>query len=766
MLQKKTEKILFNGLKEGFFKKGNKGVLTSGKYLELQYSDRNLRFEFAATFFEAEERTLYRCFLEGYDEGWSSWKEEPQIHYTNLGPGNYTFRVQAQNVYRYKGEEDRIQFKILPPFYRTWWAYLSYFILLLLLIYGIVKWRLSRLRWEKVKLEGIVHEKTREVREKNRRLELQAETLQNQSEELKEMNKVKSRFFANISHEFRTPLTLILSPLEQMLAESRDGKTRRLLGTMLRNSQMLLTLINKLLDLARFDSGAMKLQAAYQDIVPFVKGVLSSFEALAEQNGLALKFETEKEKIPLYFDGPKLEDVLYNLLINAVKFTAEGGCIRVSVSLEAAREPRPGEAPIAGIHGVELVKLSVKDTGCGIPREQLNHIFDRFYQARGNDGAPGDRVKKGQKGTGLGLSLAREIVVLHGGKIDVHSVIDEGTEFVVQLQLGHEHLKPDEIILRSEAEAGQKSKQLERQRLAELDVTEEVTETVDVPGLCEKGERGENIEKTGTEEKGEKNVILVVEDNADVRRYICEPLLPGYEVVEACDGREGLEKARELVPDLIVSDIMMPEKDGLELARELKRDIRTSHIPIILLTAKASEESQLRGLERGVDDYVTKPFSTKLLLARIGNLIDLRRQLQLKIQREKMLLPSEIKISSPDDEFLKKYQGIVEKNLRDEEFNIETLCEELYMTRAPLFRKLKALTGETPNQFIQTYRLKRAAQLMKQKAGNVTEIAGMVGFSSPAYFAKCFREKFNQSPSSYMASESEIKKSKTSPKGL
>ncbi|HLP59583.1 MAG TPA: response regulator, partial [Candidatus Deferrimicrobium sp.] len=330
------------------------------------------------------------------------------------------------------------------------------------------------------------------------------------------------------------------------------------------------------------------------------------------------------------------------------------------------------------------------------------------------------------------------------GKIDVHSQEGKGTEFVIRLPLGNGHLKPDEIVsvpnMKYDFQKGKEIKVFLPDEEQLENANDEKEKDGEVKHIVEPGEH-------------DKEVILVVEDNPDVRKYIRGPLESLYTVVEAEDGKEGMAKAREIIPDLIVSDIMMPKADGYELCRELKKDIATSHIPIILLTAKASEESIIQGLETGADDYVTKPFNSRILLTRIKNLIDLRRQLQLKIQRQKMLLPSEITVSSMDDKFLKEFQDLIEKNISNEEFDVDKLCSKMYMGRSTLFRKVKALTGETPNQFILSYRLERGAQLLRENYGNVTEVAFAVGFSSSTYFATCFKDKFGQAPSSYQAAE-------------
>ncbi|NIM11565.1 MAG: response regulator, partial [Candidatus Aminicenantes bacterium] len=468
--------------------------------------------------------------------------------------------------------------------------------------------------------------------------------------------------------------------------------------------------------------------AAYQNIVPFLNGITASFQILAQQNRLELEFQPEQDDIYLYFDAHKMEEVMYNLLINAVKFTPAPGTVTVSVLKEKPDTAKEGRIP------GDCIKISVRDTGIGISQEQIIHIFDRFYQAESSK-------EKTQTGTGIGLALTKEIVLLHHGTIDVHSRGGKGTEFEIRLPVGKEHLKSEEIVTVSETPP-------RLQKEEELRILYMETEEQEDEGIGVKNGTVHDDEAPGQE----KNVILVVEDHAEVRKYIRDPLEPEYTVVEACDGKEGITKARELIPDLIVSDIMMPEVDGFELTRVLKKDVITSHIPIILLTAKASEKSIVRGLETGADDYITKPFNTRILLTRIKNLIELRRQLQLRIQRQKMLLPAEISMSSVDDTFLKEFQDIIEKNLSDPELKIDMLCKKLYMGRSTLYRKVQALTGEAPHQFILSYRLEQAAQLLKSNYGNVTEVAMATGFSNPQHFSQCFKEKFHQSPSSFKAS--------------
>lgn len=683
----------------------------------LEYQERNPHFYFAAPFFESKSQTLYQCILEGYDKDWTAWTIETRKEYTNLDAGQYTFRVRAKNVYGAISKEDSFRFKVLPPWYRTWWAYLSYTLTAFLIMYLVVRWRSRKLAQEKQKLEQIIEERTEKIND-------QKQQLLEQAEKLKGIDKVKSRFFANISHEFRTPLTLILGPLEQMLAASRDKKEQKQLTMMQRNSQRLLGLINQLLELSKFDSGKVKLQASRQNIIPFLKGIVSSFETAAAASDLDLTFQSEEMEIELYLEPVKMENVMVNLLINAVKFTPSGGKITVSAKKNPGQE---NNFPLGS------VEITVCDTGPGIPQDQLSYIFDRFYQA--------DTTHEHlQKGSGIGLAIAKEMVELHHGTIEVHSHEDRdsGTEFIIRLPLGNAHLEANEIVETSHPPSPDKIRS-EVTRFEQWEIEAEDMDTDEDTGI----ETGIDIDLHG------KDIILVVEDSADVREYIKGTLEPSFRVVEAADGREGMEKARDIIPDLIISDIMMPGKDGYELCRELKSQRDTSHIPIILLTAKAAEENIIEGLETGADDYITKPFNTKILCARIKNLIDLRRQWQETMQREMTFKPVQKSVSQIDKEFVKDLQEVINKNIADPEFNVEHLSKRLYMGRTTLYRKILALTGEPPTEFIRSYRLKQAAELLKRSKSSVLEVALDVGFASANYFTKCFKKKFHQLPSEY-----------------
>ncbi|NOY05168.1 MAG: response regulator [Chlorobi bacterium] len=676
------------------------GVLPVSTGTKLDYANNALKFEYAAPFFDEESAIRFQYFLEGFDEDWSGWTADTKKEYTNLPEGDYRFRVRARNVYEQQSSEGQFAFAISPPWFRTWPAYGAYLFLFAGFVLGLVKWRFRKHEKEKQALEQIIVRRTKEIAAKNSQLKEQAETL-------KEMDHLKSRFFTNISHEFRTPLTLIIDPLREMMSGSFKGDVMVHYRVMFRNARRLLRLINQLLDISKLESGMMFLSVGRYDLIAFLRAVVSSFESQAARRNIHLRFEEDnslsKVDKPLmwYFDRERMEQVLVNILSNAFKFTSEYGEIVVTLSMNP-----------------DGIVITVRDTGTGIPSQHLPYVFDRFYMAE-------DTTSRANEGTGIGLALTKELVHLHHGEINVRSEWGRGTEFSIFLPEGKSHFHD--------------------QNIAEKPQIENVV-TLDEDLEIKAGEE-RTVDHRGR--SGKKTMILVVEDNDDVRFYIRQYLEPAYRVEEASDGLEGLKAARELLPDLIISDVMMPNMNGYELCRVIKNDITTSHIPLILLTAKASDDHKIEGLETGADDYLIKPFNARELLARVKNLIAQRKQLQQKYRRDYLLKPAPVSVLSMDDTFLRRAWEMVEQNMSDPDFNIEHLSDALSMTRSNLHRKIRALTGQTPSQFTRSIRLKRAAELLAQKSGTVTEIAYNVGFSSSAYFSRCFREQFGVPPNKY-----------------
>ena len=550
--------------------------------------------------------------------------------------------------------------------------------------------------------------------------------LAEQATQLQELNSLKSRFFANISHEFRTPLTLILGQIDNVLPDLNKEKHINRLKSAARNGRQLLQLINQLLDLSKFDARQMTLKAAPANLVPLLRYLSGSFDSLAQQRKIKLQFECSEDDIQVYVDQEKIEKVMHNLLSNALKFTPEGGIVEIAVAV--ANGSQNGETAHTMDSGE--VKIIVRDSGIGIPKDRLPHIFDRFYQVDSS-------TTREHEGTGIGLALTRELVQLHGGSISAESHEGFGTTFTVLLPMGKAHLKPDQISDSAVSDLGFEMSNVSVSDLADQNISpQEQAETQD-------------------QESKVKEIILIVEDNPDMRAYIRETLLTSteaanYQVMEAPDGEEGFEKAQAAVPDLIITDVMMPGIDGYELTRRLRQDQATSHIPIIMLTAKAAESDKFAGLETGVDVFLIKPFSSKELQIRVRKLIENRKLLLAKVRERPMITASEVMATSANQQFLDRLLQIVEENLSDENFQVESLCREIGLSPAGLYRKLNALLDCTPALYIRRIRLERARQLLEQKAGNVTEIAFQVGYSNTSNFARAFREAFQISPSEFL----------------
>ncbi|AYA37475.1 response regulator [Hymenobacter oligotrophus] len=522
------------------------------------------------------------------------------------------------------------------------------------------------------------------------------------SHHLQELDELKTKLFTNISHELRTPLTLIISPLEQLLSEARhttDAPTPPEYALMLRNARRLLQLINQLLDVARLEAGQMHLAAAPTDMVRTVRTGVSSFESLAVSCGVGLRFETKLENLEVYLDADQFDKILYNLLGNALKFTPAGGEVVVSLGQQA------GQAV-----------LRVQDTGVGIPAEHVPLIFDRFHQVD-------DTHTRRHGGSGIGLALVKELVALHRGNIRVLSALGEGSTFVVELPLGNAHLQAHELCPAAPMSSAV---------------------AVPLPDFIDQPDTALPVAPADA-----RPLVLVVEDNPEVRDYIRTCLATEFRVRTANDGAQGLALLKDLEPDLIVSDLMMPQLDGLELCRRLRADEQTAHIPLVLLTARAGDETRLTSFGLGADEYLTKPFQPAELRARIHNLVQQRRLLRQRFGRAVTLQPRDIAITSADEAFLNRAMAVVEQHMANTEFSVEQFADEMALSRVQLHRKLKALTDQSTSEFVRTVRLRRAAALLQAHAGNVAEVAEAVGFSNLSYFSKCFRELHQQSPSEY-----------------
>ncbi len=665
-----------------------------------------LVFSFSAPRYDLPHETSYQVRLDGFDDAWSEWSQATTKEYTALPEGRYTFRVKARDVYGIEGKEASFAFAVLPPWYRTWWAYGLYLGLLGVAVYGVSQWRIRRLQAQTVELEALVQERT--------------QTIETQAERLREMDRMKSRLFANISHEFRTPLTLTIGPLRDLQQEETlTNHGARKVDLALRNARRLLRLINQLLDITKIEAGRMEVKLEAGDFAEEVRGLVQAFAALAEREKVALTFKATPPLLPAAFDPDMLEKVVINLLSNAFKFTPSEGAVRVSV-----------------VQDNDQAVLTVQDTGIGIAAEKLPHLFDRFYQVE-------DTNTRGYEGTGIGLSLVKELVELHGGTVAIASVLDEGTTCTVRWPLGAPGANGQAADGKQES-AESEGKGIQRALAAAA------------AGNPTAWESEEKVLDAATDSQ-DVTTVLIVDDHPEIRAYVREHLQASYRVLEAADGVAGLETAHDALPDLIISDVMMPRLDGYGFCAAVKADPVLDCIPFILLTARAEGEDKLEGLGTGADDYVTKPFDVRELRLRVDNQIAARLRLRQRLADERsplhVVVPSEPDVISADEALLEQARAIVEAHIDDEAFSVEALASELGLSRSQMHRRLKDLTGQPAGAFLRGLRLGRAAQLLEANAGTVSEVAYAVGFRSLSHFSKCFRQQYGVLPSAFAASQ-------------
>jgi signal transduction histidine kinase/DNA-binding response OmpR family regulator len=585
-------------------------------------------------------------------------------YYTELKPGRYRLVFQPQDQEQIIGHTNRfsIEIVVLSYWYQRWWAYVLFGLSVVLLAFLALRVRIHRIH------------------------------LENETWRLAELDRLKSRFFANLSHEFRTPLSLILGPVDQLETSESETSRKEQLGLIRRNAERLHRMVNLLLQFARIESGTLKLYVALRPIPPLLRRIVSSFSTAALKKGIALDIEIDPASFEGYVDAEKVEHVLENLIANGLKYTSSGG--RVHVTAQRT--------------GTELV-MDVSDTGCGIAPEHLSRVFERFYRVD---------TSHQYEGTGIGLSLSRELVEMHHGTIDLTSSLGIGT--VVKVRLPLSGYKEGEIIKSPSATA--------KERRFGVDQTHRHLDD-------------------GHAESGDKTIVLIAEDNDDARAYIRSHLVSEFMVMEGASGQEAFEIAKAQLPDCVVSDVMMPEMSGYELCSRLKQDERTSHIPVILLTALADTTDRIEGLQTGADDYLVKPFDANELLVRVHNLIDSRKKLRRRFGQLTTLKPGEVKVESLEDVFLKKTMDAVQTHMNDESFGAEEFARAMFMSRTQLHRKLKAITNLSATEFVRRFRMQRAKELIEKHSGTMAEIAESVGFANHSYFAHCFKEQFGVLPS-------------------
>ena len=659
--------------------------ITSIRKLVLNHDQNAFAIEFAALNYLNAGKISYSYRLQGFNDTWiSADGNNRKVSFTGLNPGTYTLFVRARNE---NGEwipgSAELQIRILPPFWATTWAFCTYGLLI---------------------IAGLFYGRHRILR--NARLKFRKEQEDLEARRKDELNTMKIHFFTNVSHEFKTPLALILTPVEKLLKQNYTETEHRQFRLIHRNARRLLNMVDELLDFRKLEMGELKLNKKASCIFRFCKEVFDSFSDIAERKSIRFSFHAEQKELIMSFDPDKVERVLFNLLSNAFKFTPEGGEVSLHVTERALEDKH-------------FIEIRVRDTGIGIPDDRLEKIFERFFQNE----LPGSLINQG---SGIGLSISKEFVRLHGGTIHAESKLNEGSDFIVLLP-----------VLRADA-----SESAQQPVFQDQVPVAEPQDTSQQPG----GARRSGHPKPRLLPQ---KTILLVEDNEDYRFYIKDNLKEHFTVVEASNGKEGWQKALSEHPDLIVSDLNMPELSGIELCRKIKNDTRTSFIPFILLTVISSELTQLKGLDTGANDYITKPFNVELLISKIRNLLAQQDKFRETYQKQVSVAATEPAVISTDEEFVQKALGYVEKNMSNPNLSVHELSRELLLGRATLYRKLFALTGQTPVEFIRSIRLQRARQLLEAGKLTVSEIAYEVGFNDPKYFTKIFREAFHLTPSAY-----------------
>ena len=674
-------KIFNHSVKIGAEDSPLKQHISETKEIILNHKQTSFTIEFAALNYTRPSENQYKYKLNGFDKNWINAGHNHSANYTNMDAGTYTFYVKgSNNDGLWNNEPISLKIKVLPPFWKTIWAYCLY-----VLSFGFLSFLFIRLHVLRAKQSHLI-----------------------------KLDQLKLQFFSNISHELRTPLSLILSPIENLLATDKfDGDTDKKLKLVYRNADILFRLVNELMDFTKSEEKKLQLFVRKGNIVKFVNSVMSLFTYEAQQRNIQFTIEATEENTEMWFDADKMEKILINLISNAFKFTPEGGTITLHIENNDNSGSLKKSARFKKIFQDGCILISVTDNGIGIAPDQIEHIFDRFYMGTDN---------LNQKGTGIGLALTRKLVEAHRGIIDVESLQNIRTSFHIAFPKGNSQFKTSELA------AG----------------PAEVNTIRTNPDFLINRHKENPLE---TNKK--KYTVLVVEDNNDLREYIASTLSAVYNVKEATDGESGFDAACEFMPDLIISDVMMSCMSGIELCRNIKNDMETSHIPVILLTARSSTENKVEGIESGADAYITKPFNISLLQATIKQLIETRQKLFHRFSQDVYIMPREICKNTNDQQFLEKIIEYIDEHLTDEVLSVEKLAGHLLMSRGNVWRKIKMLTGQSVAEFIRTIRLKKAIQLIESGKYNVSEIAYKVGFTSPAYFIKCFRTQFGKTPSEY-----------------
>lgn len=666
----------------------NKSIEYTDK-IKLRNTQNSFSLGFVGLHFNAPQKNKYKYLLEGFDKEWTNTGSSYRIaKYTNIPHGDYTFKVMGSNCDNvWVPQPIQIEIRILPPLYLSKVAFLLYILLAVFIVYLIYRFLEFTTQRKKEVLIA-------ELEKKN----------------VEEISQMKLRFFTNISHEFRTPLTLITTPLDKLInkdAELTADDRKQNYQLIKSNTNLMLRLINQLMDFRRLDQNKMKLRIEEIEINEFIENIYTSFNAWAEQKEINFTLRKSGSPVNLWIDPDKVEKIIYNLLSNAFKFTPRQGNVILNIE---------------NSFGENQLVISVTDSGMGIEPSELQHIFERYYQ-------PDKKNKNVTGGTGIGLALSKGLADMHKGDITVESEKNSGTRFSLYLNKGNtwfEHIE---------------DAQINQNTLPDNQSKDEYADNV--------AQADDEVEKHGIEIQKNQFKILLVEDNIELRKVVADIFIENFIIYEADDGEQGLKLCIDKQPDIVISDIMMPNMNGIEMCNSIKNNELISHIPVVLLTAKDTVESQIEGFETGADGYVAKPFNSEVLSARVVSLIKTRESLRRKFQKEIQINPNIIANSPADAKFLDKILALIEEHLSDSEFSVEKLAELYGVSRIYLNRKIKALTGETSNQFLRNIRLKHAAELLKQNVLTVSEVTWEVGYNDLRTFRTRFKEKFGVSPSEY-----------------
>lgn len=679
--------------------------VTSLNELHFDYLQNNFTLKFSSLDYANSDKCHYRYQLVGFDKNWiETDSRTPQAAYSNLEYGTYTFQLIATNhdgIWLKK--PTLLKIVVSPPWWKSTLAKLIY-----LMLFGTILWLIYQyqIRWFKLK-------NSLEIKEVEER-------------KVEEIHQMRLQFFTNISHELRTPLTLILSPVEKLLHESMSDETRTKYYQIIhRSSSRLLTLVNELMDFRKVEAGVTKLRVSETFLHPFLTDICAEFEEVATEKGLNFQINLPANNEKLWIDRGIIEKILVNIISNAIKYTDAHQIILLETTTSPVERFQHRHQIGTQQKDLQYIWIRVLDSGMGVPSQDLEHIFDRYYRVT-------EAEKQKMLGSGIGLALVRSLILLHHGVIKISSEQGRGTDFLVGIPKGNLHYKPEELLSVPDY-------QLDDSLIKALETRQFLEETF------------EQISENKTQnEKLQTKKLLIVDDNDELRHFLADSFMGKYHVIEATDGLMGWTLAQEELPDLIISDIMMPKMDGVELCRRVKDNLDTSHTPVILLTAKTSDESKIAGSESGADAYLTKPFSFKLLQITINNLLESRRKLKELYAHDALVEAREVGTTKRDKEFIDLIINVVEKNLDNNELEIEDIAREVGMSRSKLYTKIHSLTGQPVGDFVRKIRLKTAAKMIVSEDVSITEVMERVGIQSQSYFTKAFKKEFGKTPTQYL----------------